>query len=379
MNALDRLLEFPRFGNTGVNERMEKLCTPLMSDLWWKRNPCIKVAGSNGKGTTATLMSIMAQNLNKKVGLYTSPHLIRVNERIQINGSEISDEDLEEALSWALDQVSILEGVGRFEILTAACLFHFAQNNVDIAIMEVGLGGRFDPVRITPGNISVLTSIDLEHTQILGDSLSAITQEKAAVCKKGDYLISAVKDTSSHLPDGVTCVEVINPDPFSSNQALAQCAIKLQFDLSHLPDATKSFQMPGRMHCLSTDPLVYVDVAHSAAAVETVLQKFSAKRLCLICGSRNDKDMQAIAKAFEACLDHVIAFNPEGDMMAAADVLKPFGDIIKDEAHTAAEAIELAKAHLGENGIILCLGGFAIVSHMMAYFNGSPTPKFVRI
>jgi|GEM_PF-1997853 len=379
MNALDRLLEFPRFGNSGVNERMEKLCSSLMSKTWWQTASCIKVAGSNGKGTTATIMSLMSQNLDKKVGLYTSPHLLRVNERIQINNSEISNEDLEISLSWALGQASGLEGVGRFEILTTACLFYFAQNNVDIAIMEVGLGGRFDPVRIAPGIISVLTSIDLEHTQILGDNLATITQEKAAICKKGDCLISAVKDITSLLPDGVASIEVIKFDPFSSNHALAQHAIKHHFNLPHLPDAIKPFQIPGRMHCLSTDPLVYVDVAHSPAAVKTVLQNLKGKRLCLICGSRNDKDMQAIADIFDSYLDHVIAFNPEGDMMPTDDILKPFEGVRKDEAFTASQAIELGKAHLQPNGVILCLGGFAIVSHIMALFDGTPTPNIVRI
>jgi len=379
MNTLDQLLTFPRFGETGVNERMEELCRSLSSTPWWQNEPCLKVVGSNGKGTTATMMSTMAQNLGKKVGLYTSPHLLRVSERIQINGVEISQVDFEGALSWAIDQSQPLSGAGRFEILTLACLYHFCEHDVDVAIMEVGLGGRFDPVRIAPGNISILTSIDLEHTQILGDSLSLITQEKAAICKKGDLLISGVTDVSTALPDGVSVLYKTTPDPMQNNLLLAQAALFQHFKLSQPPKLTSPLHMPARMQCLSKDPLIYLDVAHSPSAVQTILPVLQGKKVSLICGARHDKDIQAMAEILSPHVNHVIAFNPEDNMMAASDILDAFRHVKKDKALTAAHAFELAKANLKEGEIILCLGGFAVASHILAYFEGMATTDFIRI
>jgi len=136
MSVIDQLLTFPRFGNTGVLERMAEMSRGL------EMRPTIKVVGSNGKGSTAHMMAQMAHGLDKNVGLYTSPHLLRVTERIQINGREIPQRDFNYILKWAMAKADGIDGVGRFEILTLVALYHFSQSEVDVAIMEVGLGLR---------------------------------------------------------------------------------------------------------------------------------------------------------------------------------------------------------------------------------------------
>lgn len=361
MTGLDRLLDLPRFGAAGVNERMAELCQPI------DQVPAIKIVGSNGKGTTAHMIADMAQRLGKTVGLYTSPHLLRVNERIQIQGREISDVDLDSYLNWACDRAAGLVGCGRFEVLTLAALKYFADQQVDLAVMEVGLGGRYDPVRAARGTYSVLTSIDLEHTAILGNSIKEIAAEKAAVCRTGDVLLSAVGGLADCVPDGVTYVDLSQPPlaPLQSNARLAAHAVKAQFNLESLPQ-TSGVRVPGRLHKLSHTPSIYVDVAHSPKAVETVLSHFKDRPISLICAARNDKDVETLAAHFH----HAIALQVEDDMHPADKILSGFNATRKDKAEDVAHALQLAQENLPENGVILCLGGFGLVGRMMAHLRG---------
>ncbi|WP_417819196.1 bifunctional folylpolyglutamate synthase/dihydrofolate synthase [Terasakiella sp.] len=362
MTAIDRLLQHPRFGPPGVNERMAQLCQGL------NMIPSIKIVGSNGKGTTAHLMARMAQGLGKSVGLYTSPHLLHVNERIQINGRMITDEDLDACLTQALMRAAPLPQSGRFEILTLAALIFFAEQNVDLAIMEIGLGGRFDPVRIAPGTISVLTSIDLEHTAILGKTLHAIASEKAAVCKAGDTLLSAVGGLEDCIPDGVTYIDLSCPplDPLQSNARLAAHALKQHFALDTLPE-TYGVQVPGRLQKLSTHPPIYVDVAHNAQSVATAVSAFPERPISLICAFKNDKDLTAIKGTFH----HVVALQFDVDMHTPDHILTHLNATYKDTAHDIDSAITFAKDKRPEDGVILCLGGFGMAGRVLAYMQGA--------
>ncbi|NVK19238.1 MAG: hypothetical protein HWE30_11125 [Methylocystaceae bacterium] len=362
MNGLNQLLNFPRFGASGVNKRMALLCQGI------DQVPAIKIVGSNGKGTTAHLVAEMAQRMGKKVGLYTSPHLLKVNERIKVNGLDISDRDLDDLLLWACARTEALDGVGRFEILTLAAIEYFTRCNVDLAVMEIGLGGRFDPVRIARGNISVMTSLDLEHTAILGNRLEDIAKEKAAVCQSGDVLLSAVGGIEACLPDGVAYVDLSQPalSPLQSNARLAAHALKRQFGLADLPD-TFGVKVPGRLQKLSNDPPLYVDVAHSPAAVKTVLDHFKDRPISLVCAARTDKDVQALDHVFH----HVIAIQPDETMKPADAILSGFLSPKKDKAQDVAEALSLAKEHLADHGMILCLGGFGLVGRVMAHIRGT--------
>jgi len=362
MSALDRLLKLPRFGPAGVNERMTQLVDGL------EMVPSIKIVGSNGKGTTAHMMAQMASALGKTVGLYTSPHLLKVNERIQINAQMIDDEDLDIALSWALDRCDKINGVGRFEALTLAALYHFSQQNIDLAIMEIGLGGRFDPVRVAPGKISVLTSIDLEHTAILGNTVEQIAAEKAAVCKAGDTLFSAVSGIESCVPDGVIYRDIGQPPlaPLQSNARLAAHVVKRYFNLLELPE-TFGLKVPGRMHKVSSTPPIYVDVAHNAQSVKTVLDHFKDRPVTLICSFKNDKDLEAIEGRFH----HVIAMSFDDDMHEANTVLRYLNANQKNTAQTIEEAINLATNNLPGNGIVLCLGGFGMAGRALAHYHGT--------
>ncbi len=361
MTALERLLTLPKYGKPGVNERMQALTDGL--DMV----PSIKIVGSNGKGTTAHMMAQMAMGLGKKVGLYTSPHLLEIGERIQVNGRSVSKRDLNYLLDWALQRAEGREGVGRFEVLTLAALFHFAQSGVDLAVMEVGLGGRYDPVRIAPGKVSVLTSLDLEHTAILGESIEEIAREKCAICRPGETLISAVDNIAPYLPDGVEVLEITRPAlaPLQSNARLAAHALRHHFGLPHLPE-TFALKVPGRLHKLSNTPALYIDVAHTPAAIRTVVDHFPDRPISLICAFQDGKNLHGIEHSFH----HVAALRFEEEMMAPEFIIEQFTAHHHSFCNDVEEALKCVKATLPENGVIIALGGFAIAGRMLAHIRG---------
>ena len=162
-----------------------------------KRFPSVLIAGTNGKGSTAaTLASILAAS-GVRTGLYTSPHLARVNERIRVDGAEIAD-DAFAALYFRVDDAAqklVLDGrlaqlPSFFEILTAQAMLHFAEAGVQIAVLEVGMGGRLDATNIVDPLLSVITDISLEHTEWLGPTVAAIAREKAGIMRRGGTVIT---------------------------------------------------------------------------------------------------------------------------------------------------------------------------------------------
>ena len=162
-----------------------------------RRFPSLLIAGTNGKGSTAaTLASILAAS-GKRVGLYTSPHLARVNERIRVDRIEIADDDFASLYFRVHDaaQKLVIEGCfpqlpSFFEILTAQALLHFAESHVDIAVLEVGMGGRLDATNIVDPILSIITDISLDHTEWLGSTIAAISREKAGILRRNGTLIT---------------------------------------------------------------------------------------------------------------------------------------------------------------------------------------------
>lgn len=292
ITGLDHLLSFPRFGNLGAVERMRHALVGLPPV------PCLKIVGTNGKGSTATIASYLAQSIGKRVGLYTSPHLIYVNERIQLNGQMISDFDLNAALLWAADRLAPLDGVGRFEVLTLAALYYFSQQDVDLAVLEAGLGGRYDPIKAAWDNVAILTSVDYDHVDILGPTLDHIAREKAAICDAGGLLISGIGSLQGLTPSEVTVIAPPLPphDVMAGNAILAETALSHLWPDSSFPSIPADFSISGRCELIHQNPDVYVDVAHTPDAVRKTLEKLQNYKLKVIWSVREDKDKGAIAQ-----------------------------------------------------------------------------------
>ncbi|MFQ5637910.1 MAG: bifunctional folylpolyglutamate synthase/dihydrofolate synthase, partial [bacterium] len=162
------------------------------------RFQCIHIGGTNGKGSTAAFLDSILRQSGYKIGLFTSPHLLEINERIQVGGQRISDGEFSRRVS---DMKSILteKGCTYFEAVTAVAFQYFADAGIDIAIIEVGLGGRFDATNVVHSLVSMITNVDLDHTEWLGQSRTAIAKEKAGIIKPDGCCLSGSEDKNVNL------------------------------------------------------------------------------------------------------------------------------------------------------------------------------------
>ena len=169
-------------------ELMDALGTPQ------NQYPVVHVAGTKGKGSTSAMIAGVLQTAGFKVGLYTSPHLIDYTERIQINRQPVSHQRLVELVEQLKPEVLKIEQLTTFELTTAAAFLYFAQEKVDIAVVEVGLGGRLDATNVVDPLVSVITSLSMDHMNVLGDTLEKIAAEKGGIIKPGKpVVVSAQK------------------------------------------------------------------------------------------------------------------------------------------------------------------------------------------
>ena len=175
-----------KFGLQGIRTLLTSLDHPE------KQFSSIHIAGTNGKGSTASMIAAIFTAAGYKTGLYTSPHLVSFNERIRINGKAISSQAVAR-LATAIHPEVKRNNCTFFEAVTAMAFKYFAESKVDIAVVETGLGGRLDATNILQPLVSVITTIGLEHTQILGASLEKIAFEKGGIIKKGVPCVTGVK------------------------------------------------------------------------------------------------------------------------------------------------------------------------------------------
>ena len=191
--TLDYLYGLKLFGTKLGLERMRQLMQIL--NFPYRRFPAIHVAGTNGKGSTCAFISSILREAGYKVGLYTSPHLIEFNERIQINGIQITNKKLVELTKFIKKRLEENNFESTFfEFTTALAFLYFSQEEVDIAIIEVGLGGRLDATNVIIPEVAVITNIDFDHTKILGETKKEIASEKAGVIKSGTTLVTGEDD-----------------------------------------------------------------------------------------------------------------------------------------------------------------------------------------
>jgi len=180
-----------------------------------RRVPAVLIAGTNGKGSTAATLSSILSASGMRVGLYTSPHLARVNERIRIGEMEIEDEEfaglffrVKDAAEKLVAEGGLPQAPSFFEILTAQALLYFAEEQVDAAVLEVGMGGRLDATNVVDPLLSVITDISLDHTEWLGSTIAAITREKAGILRRGGTLITLPQHPEANQTLGEIAAEL---------------------------------------------------------------------------------------------------------------------------------------------------------------------------
>ena len=294
-----------------------------------KKLKCIHVAGTNGKGSTSHMLSSILQEAGYKVGLYTSPHLKDFRERIKINGIEISEDFV---CDFIKKHKSYLEkqSMSFFEMSVGLAFDYFAKENVDIAIIEVGLGGRLDATNIITPLVSVITNISLDHTQYLGNTVESIASEKAGIIKSsvpvviGEYDVESKKvflakakekNSEIYLASDLISIDfpsdLIGDYQFHNKKTVLQTIAVLnkqqEFKISDeniksgLLNVVKNTNLQGRWQQIGESPKVICDTAHNKSGLQIVINqiiKESFDKLHIVLGVVNDKDLDEILPLF---------------------------------------------------------------------------------
>ena len=413
---LDELYRFERSamrpGLAGVERLLARAGRP---DLAF---PSILIAGTNGKGSTAAHLDSILRAAGLRTGLYTSPHLVRFGERIRIDGAEIAEPELEELLGtwWPRFEE---EHPSFFEAATALCFDHFARSGIDMAVVEVGLGGRLDATNILEPRVAVITTIANDHSDILGPTLRRIAEEKAGILKKGGRLVLGVRageprdvilataeerdvpvtllgrgvsygstrltpeGTAFHLKTRTVRARVETPllgRHQARNAALA--ALAAEIALEGMPDPSiaraidsglRSTRWPARAQILPGDPPVLIDVAHNlegaTALVETVHALWPARPLAVVAGFSRDKEHEAILAALARVGSRFFLAPFEGERAAPMErVLEAAraAGVAFESAPDVRAALALAKAWAKERkGAVLLTGSVYLVGAAM--------------
>jgi dihydrofolate synthase/folylpolyglutamate synthase len=396
-------------------DRMVDLCS-LLGDPQ-ASYPLVHLTGTNGKGSTARMTTALLQAHGLSVGTYTSPHLERVNERIAWNAEPISDDQLAESL---LGLAPLEEHLGvrltHFELLTAAAFRWFADQAIDIAVVEVGLGGRWDSTNVADGAVAVVTNVGLDHTEVIGPTLKEIAEEKAGIVKPGATLVLGETRpeltpafvargaaevwcrgedfgcTGSGLAHGGRVVDLHTPGALyegvflplygahqGDNAACATAASEAFFGRPMDPDVVKDafagVRVPGRCEVMGRHPLIVLDGAHNpdgARALERTLSEDFAARApdTMVVGftaGRDAAEMLAVLGAARSRLvvacrpPHPRGLPPEDVARAAAGL-----GVEAETAPSVHAAVERARQATGDDGFILVTGSLYLVGEVRA-------------
>lgn len=292
-----------------------------------RRFKSIHVAGTNGKGSTSHMLASIFQEAGYKVGLYTSPHLKDYRERIKVNGNEIAETEVVNFIT-RYRQFLITNKLSFFEMSVGMAFDHFANHHVDIAIVEVGLGGRLDSTNIILPELSIITNIGLDHTQMLGDTLELIASEKGGIIKPGVPVVigetqpesaPVFKSLAKDAQSKIIFAEDLEEEPYVSdlkgdyqqkNIKTVVAAIRTLSDewkiseenlLSGLLNVKRNTGLKGRWEILQEDPKVICDTAHNAEGLKWVMKQLKNEhyaRLFVVLGVVNDKDLAKILPMF---------------------------------------------------------------------------------
>jgi dihydrofolate synthase/folylpolyglutamate synthase len=400
-----------KFGLSKTSNLMDKLGNPHHGRTY------VHIAGTNGKGSVASMLESILIKSGMKVGFYSSPHLVRFTERFRINQREISQKKVTELTNELRDIINPDHPPTYFEVTTAMALAYFARENTDITIMEVGMGGRLDATNIISPIVSAITNISLEHQFFLGPRIIDIAGEKAGIIKKGvDTITAATQPSVIRLFERI-CAE--KKAPFyrigkdvryrSTNSGLNYYGLKhllrnLKIGLEgkfqirnaamaiaitellekkgfminpvNIIEGLKDNSWPGRFHLISSHPLIVLDGAHNPGALrelsESMNSDFSHKRLLLVIGVMEDKDIKNIIGRIASIADYVICTNPvyyrsadPAELMKYVSALSKPGEVIP----LVSAAIERAKEMAGPEDLILITGSLFTIGEALTYFD----------
>ena len=393
--------------------------------------PIVHIAGTNGKGSTAAFLESILRAAGFRTGLNTSPHLERINERIRINGEEISDQFFAETFTRVQEVIEELLASGRlrahptyFECVTALAFEVFARERVEFAVVEVGLGGRLDATNIVRPQVSVITRIDFDHENYLGHSLEEIAREKAGIVKAGVPVATApqlpeVREVLRGKARELNAAIVDTGEDFDLEREIAEAgcararararamgeAVRLapglpgRFQLENALNAVltarllqargyritnqnieqgiRSAEWPGRLERLQAGPDVYLDGAHNPGAARELAQfleeNFARRRVYLIFGAMRDKSVDEVTGILFPLASEVIFTQPGTPRAVSANQL---ADLAGHHAarytviRDAEEALESALAKARSDDAVFVTGSLYLVGQLRHAWKG---------
>jgi dihydrofolate synthase/folylpolyglutamate synthase len=385
----------------------------------------IHLAGTNGKGSTAAMVATALKEAGLKVGFYSSPHLVSFRERFLINGRMPLKEHLAPYMARVREVADEIEPPTFFEFTTALALLFFAQEGVDLAVMETGLGGRLDATNIIRPLASLITNISLEHTQYLGSTIEEIAAEKAGIIKPHTPVATQELDPRAAGVVETRAREVEAPlfrlgqefkvidrgtgfdyqglawnleglktgpggDFQKLNAGLALAGLELlgRSELKVGPEAARrglaQAAWPGRFQIVGRRPLTILDGAHNPQACQTLaqaLQTIPRERLILVLGLMSDKDHRAVLKTLGPLADLLILTRPAYERSAQprdlASQAREIGlrPVVEPEL---GPALDRAKASAGEDDLVLITGSLFLAGEVMELLGLDPFPEGIR-
>lgn len=388
------------FGMRFGLDRMRRMMTVLGAPE--RRLQSIHVVGTNGKSSTTRMTAAILQRHGLCTGTYLSPHLISYSERVQVAERDISMHEFAAAVAraaWAAERVNRTlaedDHVTQFELLTAAALFALAERGVEVAVIEAGLGGRFDATSVIESSVTVLTNVGLEHTRWLGPTVRDIATEKLAVLRAGTELVLGAQPDDEVLElarkvalEREAGLWIAPSEPRADgtlraaggfqrrNFALAELAAErylrsagIELDAQAVSDAAAATAVPGRAQTIAEDPLTLLDGAHNpdaaAALVQALPELAGGRPLALVMGVLEDKDATAMLRLLlPACERAWFTAPPSSRALPPATLQSLAGQLGFERAECCPQplqALEQARAWAASRGRVVLDGGAAPV------------------
>ncbi|MAH32936.1 folylpolyglutamate synthase/dihydrofolate synthase [archaeon] len=371
-----------------------------------KQLKCIHVAGTNGKGSVCAMLSSILSDANYKVGMYTSPHLKRFNERIRINHKLITDNEIAE---YYQKIKPFITKQSFFEITTAMAFLYFYDKKVDFAVLEVGLGGRLDATNVVKPLISIITNIGYEHTDYLGDSISKIAYEKAGIIKKDIPVVTSAKgialktikrisnkknsklfiinnktvikeknNIKNNLSFNINNHKNLKLDNLKGEFQLKNAAIaikaldiikknnKIKINEKNIKNGLKNAKWPGRFDFIGRN--VLVDCAHNPEAFETLMgeiKNLDYNKLIMVLGLLDDKDIKKISDIIKPYADKIILTKPDNERAINAKSIKKYFGMDAFVIENRSNAFKFAKNISSDKDLVVIAGSIFLVKEFL--------------
>ncbi len=417
-----------RYNVTTFNlNRMQKLLSLLGSPH--KKIHTVHIGGTKGKGSTATMLARMLEANGYKVGLYTSPHVVHLHERIAINSTMISESEMRGLLNRVyapVEKMSKTDQPTFFEIMTALAFMYFLDEEVDIAIIETGVGGRLDSTNVIMPKVIGITSLSIDHQNLLGNTIDSIAKEKAGIFKRGVPAVTVQQDplamrvlrteataiqsplsvtggdidfsqrfetSREHGPHTRICLSTPTSKfehlrvPLHGRHQAINCGLALamldklksagyKIDNGKAAEGLYKVSLAGRMEMIWDDPRIMIDAAHNAASIKALIhavgQNIPYDSMIVIFGCNSDKDVRGMLHQLQFGADKVI-FTRSNSPKAVSpeDLDEMYTEICGKMCQTAAslgQALLLAKSAVSKEDLICITGSFYLIGQAKIRF-----------